>query len=64
LASLCPTWPAPQRTYAALNGLTDAGVLEVLSQNKRNRIWAATDVLAELDALSAAIGRRSTHPQA
>jgi hypothetical protein len=51
-------------TYAALNGLTDAGVLEVLSQNKRNRIWAATDVLAELDALSAAIGRRSTHPQA
>lgn len=51
-------------TYAALNGLTDAGVLEVLSQNKRHRIWAATDVLAELDALSAAIGRRSTHPQA
>jgi len=39
-------------------------VFEVLSQNKRNRIWAATDVLAELDALSAAIGRRSTHPQA
>jgi len=37
-------------------------VLEVLSQNKRNRIWAATDVLAELDALSAAIGRRSQHP--
>ena len=51
-------------TYAALNRLTDAGVLEVLSQNKRNRIWAATDVLAELDALSAAIGRRSQHPPA
>lgn len=25
-----------------------------------NRIWAAVDVLAELDALSAAIGQRTT----
>lgn len=47
-------------TYRALNRLTDAGILEVLSASKRNRIWAATDVLAELDALSAAIGKRTT----
>lgn len=47
-------------TYRALNRLTDAGVLEVLSESKRNRIWAAIDVLAELDALSAAIGKRTT----
>ncbi|MEU6829227.1 Fic family protein [Nocardia beijingensis] len=46
--------------YRALSRLTEAGVLEVLSENKRNRIWAATDVLAELDALSAAIGKRTT----
>ncbi|WP_330249320.1 Fic family protein [Nocardia sp. NBC_00565] len=46
--------------YRALGKLTDAGVLEVLSDSKRNRIWAATDVLAELDALSAAIGKRTT----
>ncbi len=46
--------------YRALNRLTDAGVLEVLSESKRNRIWAATNVLAELDALSAAIGKRTT----
>ncbi|WP_280270964.1 Fic family protein [Nocardia wallacei] len=46
-------------TYRALGRLTEAGVLEVLSANKRNRIWAAVDVLAELDALSAAIGRRT-----
>ncbi|MQY31732.1 hypothetical protein NRB56_73420 [Nocardia sp. RB56] len=45
-------------TYRALNDLTEAGILEVLSENKRNRIWAAVDVLAALDALSAAIGKR------
>ncbi|MFD6860316.1 Fic family protein [Rhodococcus sp. NPDC060090] len=47
-------------TYRALDRLTEAGVLEVLSERKRNRIWAVTDVLAELDALSAAIGKRTT----
>ncbi|MGO4616901.1 Fic family protein [Nocardia sp. 2YAB30] len=46
--------------YRALGRLTEAGILEVLSESKRNRIWAATDVLAELDALSTAIGRRTT----
>jgi Fic family protein len=47
-------------TYKALNRLTEAGVLEVLSTGNRNRIWAAPDILSELDALSAAIGRRTT----
>ncbi|EME66624.1 hypothetical protein G352_04041 [Rhodococcus ruber BKS 20-38] len=47
-------------TYRALAKLVAAGVLEVLSESKRNQIWAATDVLAELDALSTAIGKRST----
>jgi Fic family protein len=46
-------------TYKALNRLTEAGVLELLSSGARNRIWAASDVLAELDTLSATIGRRS-----
>lgn len=46
--------------YRALNRLTEAGILEILSDSKRNRVWAATDVLAELDALSAAIGKRTT----
>lgn len=45
-------------TYKALDRLTEAGVLEVVSASRRNRIWAARDVLMELDALSAAIGRR------
>ncbi|NIL74876.1 Fic family protein [Rhodococcus sp. B10] len=45
-------------TYRALGRLTDSGVLEVISASKRHQIWAATDVLAELDALSRAIGRR------
>ncbi|WP_278260955.1 Fic family protein [Nocardia sp. AG03] len=47
-------------TYRALDRLVEAGVLEVLSESKRNRVWAVTDVLAELDALGAAIGRRTT----
>ncbi|HEY5854502.1 MAG TPA: Fic family protein [Aldersonia sp.] len=45
--------------YRALGRLTEAGILEILSESKRNRVWAATDVLAELDALSAAIGKRT-----
>lgn len=45
-------------TYRALGRLVDAGVVEVLSAGSRNRIWAATDVLTELDVLSEAIGRR------
>jgi hypothetical protein len=47
-------------TYKALNRLTEAGVRELLSSGARNRIWAASDVLAELDTLSATIGQRST----
>ncbi|WP_424810311.1 Fic family protein [Rhodococcus sp. 27YEA15] len=47
-------------TYRALGRLTAVGVLEVLSESKRNQIWAATAVLAELDALSTTIGKRTT----
>lgn len=47
-------------TYKALNRLTEAGILELLSSGTRNRIWAASDVLAELDTLNATIGERST----
>lgn len=46
-------------TYRALGRLVEAGVLEVLSGGSRNRIWAASDVLAELDALTEAVGRRT-----
>lgn len=46
-------------TYKALKRLTEAGVLELLSSGARNRVWAATDVLTELDALSGAIGQRT-----
>jgi Fic family protein len=46
-------------TYRALARLVEARVLEVLSGGSRNRIWAASDVLAELDVLTEAIGRRA-----
>lgn len=45
-------------TFKALDRLTEAGILEVVSSARRNRIWAAIDVIVELDSLSAAIGRR------
>ncbi|PPJ26059.1 Fic family protein [Nocardia nova] len=48
-------------TYRALDRLTAAGILEVLSESRRSRVWAAVDVIAELDALSAAIGKRALH---
>ncbi|MFI8565557.1 Fic family protein [Rhodococcus sp. NPDC078407] len=50
-------------TYRALARLTEAGLLEVLTASKRNQIWAATAVLAELDALSLTIGKRSLPQQ-
>ncbi|MFE3542011.1 Fic family protein [Nocardia sp. NPDC059177] len=46
-------------TYRAIERLVDSGILEVVSDSKRNRIWAATDVFAELGALDAVIGRRT-----
>ncbi|MFC3965091.1 hypothetical protein [Nocardia jiangsuensis] len=39
--------------------LVEARVLEPLSASERDRVWAAADVLAEHDALSAAIGKRT-----
>ncbi len=50
-------------TYRALNKLTNAGILEVISESKRDRVWAAVDVMNELELLSDAIGRR-TDPDA
>ncbi|EME55998.1 hypothetical protein G352_22331 [Rhodococcus ruber BKS 20-38] len=59
------TGTADVSRYRALGRLIAAGVLvlEVFSESKRNRIWAAVDVLAELDALSTTtIGKRATEP--
>ncbi|MDI9915791.1 hypothetical protein [Rhodococcus sp. IEGM 1379] len=47
-------------TYRALGRLTAAGVIEILPESKRNQIWATVNVLAELDALRAIIGKRTT----
>ncbi|MGK3708860.1 Fic family protein [Arthrobacter sp. IK3] len=44
--------------YAALDRLTDAGVLHLLTQSKRHRAWAATEVLDEVDRL----GKRLNTP--
>jgi len=38
--------------YKALDRLVEAGVLHELTHSKRDRAWATTDVLAEIDALN------------
>lgn len=43
---------AETSVYAALDRLTAAGVLTQISQNKRSRAWAATEVLDEVDRLN------------
>ena len=39
--------------YDALDRLVEAGILHELTQSKRDRAWAATEILAEIDALNA-----------
>lgn len=47
---------APAAVYAAIERLTDAGALTEITGRKRDRVWAATDVLGELDELDHRIG--------
>lgn len=37
--------------YAAIDRLTDAGIVTEITGRKRDRVWAATDALGELDEL-------------
>lgn len=43
----------------AVSALTEAGVLRGLTSRKRNQIWGAGDVLAELEDLNLRIGARA-----
>ncbi len=47
--------PAAQN---AVNQLVTAGVLTPASENRRNRVWVATEVIAALDDFAARAGRR------
>lgn len=44
--------------YRALQPLVEGGVLVEFTNNKRDRLWCATDVLDVLDAFAARAGRR------
>ncbi len=46
--------------YSAIDHLVRIGVLQKVSGHERNRIWAAHDVLAALDAFAQRGGRRGT----
>lgn len=49
---------APAAAYAALDRLTAAGVIIEITGRQRDRVWAATDALAELDDLDRRIQHR------
>ena len=48
----------PATAYAALDRLTEAGVVTEITGRKRDRVWAATDVIGELDDLDRRIQSR------
>ena len=43
---------AESSVYAALDMLTNAGVISKVGQSKRHQAWAATEVLDEVDRLN------------
>lgn len=53
--------PAPRSSvFAALARLHEAGVVHPLTDRRRDRIWGATAVLAELDDLTVRVAQAST----
>ena len=48
----------PKAVYAALDKLEEDGVVHEITGRKRDRVWAATSVMAEIDDLGARIGKR------
>jgi len=52
------TGSALSATYAAMDRLQADGVVRELTGRKRDRVWAASDILAELDDLTARIAAR------
>jgi Fic family protein len=42
---------APSQGYRAIDRLVEAGFIQEITGRKRNRVWAASEVLAELDDL-------------
>jgi Fic family protein len=45
--------------YAAISRLEESGIVRPLTERRRNQVWGVTDVLSELDDLSARIARRA-----
>lgn len=45
------TGSAPSQVYRAIDHLVDAGFIEEITGRKKDRVWAASEVMAELDDL-------------
>lgn len=43
--------PVSQKLYNAIASLEDAGIIQEMTGRKRDRVWAASDVMAELEDL-------------
>ena len=50
---------AATNANTAIDHLDEKGILQKVSGNYRNRKWAASEVLDELDAFAARAGRRT-----
>jgi Fic family protein len=50
---------APSNANLALEHLANEGILRQVSTGRRNRVWAASDVLSALDAFAQRAGRRN-----
>jgi Fic family protein len=54
---------AATNANTAIDHLVEKGILHKVSGKYRNRKWAASDVLGELDAFAARAGRRTRRSQ-
>ncbi|GAA3814393.1 Fic family protein [Cellulomonas soli] len=43
----------PSTAYDAIDRLTDAGIVREITTSKRDRVWIASDVMAEIESLNA-----------
>ncbi len=47
--------PGSQKVYNAISSLEDAGIIQEMTGRKRDRVWAAIDLMAELEDLDGRI---------
>lgn len=54
--------PVSQKLYNAISSLEDAGIIQEMTGRKRDRVWAAGDLMAELEDLDTRISAAMKKP--